>query len=57
MRPQWFSEKNIPFNLMWADDKHWLPLILRKEKIKAYFLFEGHETIINYNIELVNEID
>ncbi|XP_075216854.1 oxidized purine nucleoside triphosphate hydrolase-like [Lycorma delicatula] len=56
MQPQWFSERDIPFNSMWADDKHWLPSILLEKKIKAFFLFEDHDTILNYNIDFVNEV-
>lgn len=28
MKPAWFSTDAIPFEKMWADDQHWLPLVL-----------------------------
>ncbi len=43
MRPQWFDVKDIPFDAMWADDKHWLPAVLAGKKVegKFYFINEG----------------
>jgi hypothetical protein len=32
MRPQWFSEDQIPLSQMWPDDEHWLPLLLQGKK-------------------------
>ena len=26
--PEWFSTEALPFERMWEDDKHWLPLLL-----------------------------
>lgn len=40
MRPQWFSTSEIPFDEMWPDDKHWLPLVLGGKKITAEFIFD-----------------
>lgn len=43
MRPQWFDIKDIPFEDMWSDDKHWLPAVLAGKKVegKFYFVNEG----------------
>ncbi|KAL1456001.1 hypothetical protein WDU94_000759 [Cyamophila willieti] len=50
MNPQWFSMDNIPYQQMWLDDKYWLPLLIQGEQFKGYFLFEGHERILNYDL-------
>ena len=31
MRPQWWREDSIPFELTWKDDKFWLPLLLESK--------------------------
>lgn len=33
MRPQWFAESALPFDNMWPDDRHWLPLLLNNNKM------------------------
>ncbi|XP_046991094.1 oxidized purine nucleoside triphosphate hydrolase-like isoform X2 [Schistocerca americana] len=55
MLPKWYSIDEIPFDKMWADDRHWLPLILQGHKIKGYFLFEGHSTILRHDLNIVTE--
>ena len=37
----WFDIKDIPFDAMWPDDKHWLPMVLAGKKV------EGHFNLIN----------
>mgnify|MGYP001609274800 CR=1 FL=1 len=39
MKPQWFDVKDIPFDAMWPDDKHWLPMVLAGKKIEGRFDF------------------
>ncbi|MFA6295228.1 MAG: NUDIX domain-containing protein [Candidatus Paceibacterota bacterium] len=57
MRPQWFNKDVIPFNEMWSDDIHWLPILLKGKKFKGKFLFDKPSTaeysakIINYNLK------
>lgn len=40
MRPQWFHIDEIPFDAMWSDDVHWIPLLLAGKKFKGKFLFD-----------------
>ncbi|KAI5735453.1 hypothetical protein M8J77_018526 [Diaphorina citri] len=50
MRPQWFTVDSIPYDQMWLDDKYWLPLLIRGDRFKGYFLFEGQEKILKYDL-------
>ena len=46
MRPAWYTVSEIPFESMWQDDPHWLPLILRGKRIRARFTFQAdNETV------------
>ena len=50
MSPQWFDHKDIPFDSMWVDDRIWFPYMLAGKKFDAFFTFQGHHTVLNYNI-------
>ncbi len=50
MRPVWFKANEIPYNNMWPDDAHWMPLLLSGKKFKGKFLFEGHDKILSKNL-------
>ena len=52
MRPAWYSVSEIPFESMWQDDPHWLPLILRGKRIRARFTFQAdNETVDQVEIK------
>lgn len=38
--PEWFREEDIPFDRMWADDRHWFPMMLEGTYFKGRFLFD-----------------
>ena len=40
-RPEWFPVADLPLERMWADDRHWLPEMLRGAKFRAWFRFDG----------------
>ena len=39
---------------MWADDERWYPTMLADKKFKAYYLFEGHDKILEERLEMLN---
>jgi len=43
--PLWTALDQIPYDKMWADDRHWLPLLLRGECFHGYFEFDGEQLL------------
>lgn len=43
--PLWTSLDAIPYDDMWADDRYWLPLLLRGDKFAGYFEFDGEKLL------------
>lgn len=37
---QWFPLNEVPYDEMWEDDKHWLPLLLAGKRFKGDFYFD-----------------
>ena len=56
MMPAWFSFDDIPYDRMWADDKHWLPHVLKGEKLEASFVFSEGDKVEDYKINIIEEI-
>ncbi len=54
MRPQWFSTNELPFEKMWPDDKHWMPIFLKGKKFSGKILFKDPNTIIKADLKEVN---
>ena len=48
--PFWCSRSEIPFEKMWADDRHWLPRVLAGETLRCRFHFDG-DTMLAMEIE------
>ena len=44
-RPEWFRIDQVPYDRMWADDRHWLPQMLAGETFRAWFRFDGEEMV------------
>lgn len=49
MKPKWFNINDLPFELMWPDDKYWLPKVLEGSNINAEFLFGKNDTLLDFN--------
>ncbi|XP_071796795.1 oxidized purine nucleoside triphosphate hydrolase-like [Asterias amurensis] len=56
MRPQWFPHDGIPYKDMWPDDKLWIPWLLKGKKFKGYFKFEGHDNILDLQLDKVESL-
>jgi len=48
--PHWFKMDEIPYDSMWADDVHWLPLLLGGHRFFGRFWFRNWERIENYEV-------
>ena len=56
MLPKWFKFDEIPYESMWPDDIHWLPRVLKGEKLEADFVFGEGDKILNFNIKTINKV-
>lgn len=54
MKPAWFNVDEIPFDQMWPDDKHWMPIFLEGKKFEGKFVFEGHDKILEHELKILD---
>jgi len=54
MMPKWFKFSEIPYDKMWDDDTHWLPHVLKGEKLEADFIFKEGDIIDKHIIKIVD---
>ncbi len=47
--PLWFDLAAIPYDEMWADDRHWLPQMLAGGRFTAWFAFDG-DTMLSKDV-------
>ncbi len=47
--PLWASLDAIPYDRMWADDRHWFPPMLAGECFEARCLFDG-DTLLGHDV-------
>ncbi len=52
MRPEVFRLSKIPYEKMWVDDQHWLPLVLQGKYVKATFVFGKEQEIVEKKMEV-----
>lgn len=48
-RPFWVAVDRIPYDRMWTDDRHWMPLLLAGRTFEARSLFSG-EQMLGYEL-------
>lgn len=53
MKPQWFSAQELPFNNMWPDDEFWIPEVLSGKLVKATFVFDKDDNILEKDIQII----
>lgn len=53
MKPQWFALAEIPYDQMWADDKHWFPHFLAGQAFVGRFHFADANTIAQFTVKEV----
>jgi 8-oxo-dGTP diphosphatase len=51
--PFWVSTRGIPYDEMWADDRHWLPLLLANVTFRGHFEFDG-DKLLSRSVERVS---
>ncbi len=56
MRPQWFTTDAIPYDAMWPDDIHWIPVFLAGKKFRTRFLFGEGDSVLENHVEEVDEL-
>ncbi|MDD5032864.1 MAG: 8-oxo-dGTP diphosphatase [Candidatus Pacebacteria bacterium] len=46
MSPKWFFHHEMPFDEMWADDRHWMPYFLSGKRFEGEFYFTEDGSVI-----------
>jgi len=54
--PVWTPLDEIPYERMWADDIHWMPLVLDGKKVRGRFVFDGEDRMIDSEVELAPDL-
>lgn len=52
--PFWTASADLPFDRMWADDRHWLPLLLAGQQFVGRFVFDGNE-MLSRDVRVVDD--
>jgi 8-oxo-dGTP diphosphatase len=57
INPKWFNRSKIPYDLMWEDSQHWVPEVLKGNKIRGTFQYDKDIKISHKRIVNVNNLD
>ena len=52
MSVKWLHEDDIPYDMMWADDIHWLPYVLKGKEIAGVFVFRDGEELDHLSLSI-----
>lgn len=50
--PLWCTLDAIPFDRMWEDDRHWLPLVIRGRRFSGRWIFDG-DRMLDHALDVV----
>ena len=53
IKPEWYPINDLPYSKMWGDDQHWMPEVLRGNRIDAYFHFNEKNTFTDFRVDVV----
>lgn len=56
MRPQWFTIDAVPYDAMWPDDIHWIPVFLAGRKFRTKFLFGKGDSVLENEVTEVESL-
>lgn len=51
-RLKWFDLESIPYDRMWDDDRHWMPIFLSGRKFEAEFSFTKDRKVDWYHVKI-----
>lgn len=57
MKPQWFPVDQLPFEKMWPDDIHWLPIFLEGHLFRGYFSFDKEHKMLSHKVKKVDSLN
>lgn len=47
----WFAPQDIPYDSMWSDDRHWLPLLLAGKRFSGTFWFDEKKKLVKWELK------
>ena len=53
-KPFWTDKASLDYNMMWKDDKLWLPLLLEGKEFEGWFVFDDRE-MLDAKVECISE--
>lgn len=54
-KPFWCDLDSIPYSDMWADDMHWVPLMLAGQKFRGFFTFDS-DVMLSHRVDLLDTL-